>query len=203
MRVFVLTTGRSASKTFARACEAISGMTAGHETRTRLMAGRLNYPDNHIEVDNRLVWFLGGLNARYSDDETFYVHLVRDKQSVARSYLERWHIKVSVVRAFYHAILMNPEKPTAEEAHEACHLYVDTVHENIDYFLSTRKNWVTVNVDSFYDDFCHFMDVAGLQGDKELLSKLVASRQNASRKRSNGLMRKLYSKFSSRRLYIK
>ena len=53
----------------------MTNFTAGHETRTnRLGAARLDYPDRHIEADNRLSFFLGKLNARWGDD-AHYVHL--------------------------------------------------------------------------------------------------------------------------------
>ena len=42
---------------------------------------RLDYPDQHIESDNRLAWYAGRLEKRYGDD-AFYVHLKRDRQRV-------------------------------------------------------------------------------------------------------------------------
>lgn len=60
MNVFVLTTGRSGSTTFYKACRHISNYTCGHESNWSLIGKeRLNYPENHIEVDNHLVWMLG------------------------------------------------------------------------------------------------------------------------------------------------
>ena len=65
MNVFVLTTGRSGSLTFAEACRHITNFSCGHETRVGLIgAERLAYPDQHIEVDNRLAWFTGRLERR-------------------------------------------------------------------------------------------------------------------------------------------
>ena len=65
-RVFVLCTGRCGSTTFARAAAHATNFTAKHESRTyKLGAQRLAYPDNHIEVDNRLAWWRGvGMTAR-------------------------------------------------------------------------------------------------------------------------------------------
>jgi hypothetical protein len=63
MNVFVLTTGRSGSLTFAEACRRITNYTTGHETRVgRVGPERLAYPDRHIEVDHRLAWFLGRMD---------------------------------------------------------------------------------------------------------------------------------------------
>ena len=64
-------------------------MTVGHESRRDVVDDRLNYPANHIEVDNRLSWFLGSLERQYGAD-AFYVHLVRDPNEVVESLLARW-----------------------------------------------------------------------------------------------------------------
>jgi hypothetical protein len=87
--VFVLTTGRSGSLTFTRACERITNYTAGHETRSGLLGReRLAYPDRHIEVDNRLAWMLGRLEDAHGD-RAFYVHLRRDEEATAESHVGR------------------------------------------------------------------------------------------------------------------
>ena len=84
MNVFVLTTGRSGSVTFAEACRHITNYTAGHETRVGLVGDdRLAYPGDHIEVDDRLAWLLGRLEDAYGD-AAFYVHLRRDEQRYGR-----------------------------------------------------------------------------------------------------------------------
>ncbi|MCC1495980.1 hypothetical protein [Alcanivorax sp. 1008] len=204
MRVFVLTTGRAASTTFAEACTHINGMTAGHETHKGMVEGRLDYPDNHIESDNRLVWFLGSLDRLYADEQTFYVHLVRDPEKVASSYRERWHITVSVVRAFYHAFLMNRKKPDAETALQACRLFVDTVEDNIRFFLKGRDNWIDVRVESLEEDFFRFMDKAGLQGDRAAISAILNRVSNVSKRKGKrrGLFSRLQARLSSKKLDI-
>src|SRR5664279_6422416 len=85
MNVFVLTTGRAGSESFIAACKHLTNYTAGHESQvSRLGPDRIQYPDRHIEADNRLAWFLGRLEERYGD-EAFYVHLVRDRAATAAS----------------------------------------------------------------------------------------------------------------------
>lgn len=202
MRVFVLTTGRTASKTFANACQFLDGMTAGHETRAGLLSGRLDFPENHVEVDNRLVWFLGGLAGRYSEGDTFYVHLTREPEKVVESYLKRWHIKVSVVRAFYHGVLMKPEKPSVARAREGCRIFVDTVNENINNYLSERSNWCEVRVENFQEDFFAFMDKSGLTGDREAIAQLLQSVDNASKAKYDKVnpWKRFFNRFSDRRL---
>lgn len=85
MRVFVLTTGRSGSTTFAKACGHITNFTAGHESnRRRIGWWRTEYPDFHIEVDCRLPLMLGALEKEYRKD-AYYVHLKRNPEAVAES----------------------------------------------------------------------------------------------------------------------
>lgn len=203
MRVFVLTTGRAASKTFADACRHLDGMSAGHESNRGKISGRLDYPDHHVEVDNRLAWFLGGLDRRYADDKTFYVYLSRDPEKVAESYLMRWHLRVSITRAFYHGILMNPKKPDRETARQSCRLFVETVDENVRCFLKNRNNWVHVRVAHLESDFFSFMKAAGLSGDSEAIREALGEKKNVNKKkyRRKSRARKFFHVFSSRKLY--
>jgi hypothetical protein len=89
MRVFAVGTGRCGSTTFAEACSHITNFTSAHESGKGKLAGRLEYPDRHIEVDNRLSWFLASLHERYGND-VFYVHLTRDPSATTRSFVARW-----------------------------------------------------------------------------------------------------------------
>lgn len=200
MRVFVLTTGRAASKTFAYACRHLDGMSAAHESNGGKIAFRLEYPDNHVEVDNRLVWFLGGLDKRYKDEETFYVHLTRNADRVVESYLVRWHLTISITRAFYHGILMNPKKPDVATARESSLLFTETVDENIRFFLKNRSNWARVRVEHLEQDFFEFMKKAGLTGDVDKISQVLGHIKNENKKkyRKKGRVKKILSIFSSR-----
>lgn len=56
----MLCTGRCGSVTFTTACRHASHYSVGHEL-LGLRHGLL-YPDRHIEVNNRLVWYLGTLH---------------------------------------------------------------------------------------------------------------------------------------------
>ncbi|HIK35539.1 MULTISPECIES: hypothetical protein [unclassified Thermosynechococcus] len=68
MNVFVLWTSRCDSVTFAEACTFIANFNSAQESRTFLLGeAHLAYPDRHIEVDNRLAWFLGRLDQTYGD----------------------------------------------------------------------------------------------------------------------------------------
>ena len=85
MNVFVLSTGRCGSTTFIKACSHITNYSSAHESlSTRTGKQRLNYPENHIEADNRLSWLLGRLDNTYGDD-AFYVHLNRNIEDTIAS----------------------------------------------------------------------------------------------------------------------
>jgi hypothetical protein len=76
--------------TFIRACEHIENFTSGHETRTYFTGQkRLAYPNNHIEADNRLSWFWGHLDETFGDN-AFYVHLLRNREDTADSFVKRY-----------------------------------------------------------------------------------------------------------------
>ena len=103
MNVFVLCTGRCGSKTFEQACQHMTNYTVAHESKRPVRNAAfeypyrsLRYPDNHIEIDNRLSWFLGTLQKEYGD-RAFYVHLLRGKEEVAKSLMNRseWSILFS------------------------------------------------------------------------------------------------------------
>lgn len=86
----MLNTGRCGSMTFVHACSHIDNYTSGHESRAGHHGdARLEYPDNHIEADNRLSWMLGSLDRKFGTD-AFYLHLWRDPESVAQSFAKRW-----------------------------------------------------------------------------------------------------------------
>jgi hypothetical protein len=160
MRVFVLTTGRSASTTFARACAHIDNYSVGHESRWGLLGEtRLDYADQHIEVDNRLVWLLGRLDSQFGD-EAFYVHLIRDRDAVARSYCGRRLGRGSIIRAYSHGILYRSQTTI-----EDCLDYYDTVNANIKLFLKDKTRVLNFDVSQAGDDFTIFCDRIGAKGD--------------------------------------
>lgn len=165
MNVFVLCTGRCGSTTFIRACEHMTNYTAGHETRCQLLGpDRLAYPDNHIEADNRLSWFLGRLDAAYGDD-AFYVHLTRDPDAVARSILGRRDVhswQGSILRAYQNGILQMSQEPPLSVSRD----YVDTITANIGLFLRDKTHWMPMRLETAADDFAVFWDRIEATGDK-------------------------------------
>ena len=126
MNVFVLCTGRCGSVTFSKAAQHAINFTAGHETRSHLLgAEHFAYPPNHIEVDNRLTWFLGRLHQAFPD--AYYVHLVRDSLAVARSFYLRYGR--GIIGGYATGIMMS--LPENAPKVDVCLDYVHTVNENV------------------------------------------------------------------------
>lgn len=179
--MFVLGTGRCGTVTFIRACEHLDNYTAGHETRARLVGSeRFAYPGDHIEADNRLAWFLGGLGQAFDDRSTLYVHLRRDPDDVAASFMRRWDTasKASIIRAFGHGVVMRRDPWDTPE--DVCRFYVRTVTDNIDAFLEGRR-CMTMWLDEIGSEFPSFLDRLDATGDLDGAVAEWGTRHNASR----------------------
>lgn len=195
MRVFVLGTGRCGTTSFIRASEHLECWTAGHETRsTRIGDDRFDYPDNHIEADNRLTWFLGELGRRFSDAS--YVHLVRDSEAVARSFLNRWPTpaitpkarvhrflhpvpapSAGIIEGFAHSIVPSGEVNVADRM-DYCRFYVRTVTANIEAFLVGKRH-IQMRAETMAENFGEFADWIGAEGDWTAIQRALAQRHNA------------------------
>lgn len=138
VNVFVLCTGRCGSSTFARACRHIDNYTVGHETAKGY---DLEYPQQHVEVDNRLAWFLGRLAGRYP--RAYYVHLLRNREEVAGSFARRGAAEpAKLLHGFMRSIKQGRTAGLLAEAFEL----VDTVDANLREFLQHRPH-VTVRIE--------------------------------------------------------
>ncbi|NDU99871.1 hypothetical protein [Pseudoroseicyclus tamaricis] len=143
--VFVLSAGRTGTTTFARAAAALPGFTAGHESRAEAhLAERLDYPDRHIEADNRLVFFLPQLEARFGP-RAHYVYLRREPAEIAASYARRWHLTVSIPRAFTQGVRMRPRTRRGEVT-AACRDYADWVDSTVSLFLASQRHAMVVDL---------------------------------------------------------
>ncbi len=182
MRVFVLSTGRCGSTTFERACRHIANFTAGHETNKRRVGERrFDYPDQHIESDNRLSWFLGGLQTRFDHDQTFYVHLTRDPRRVAASYAARWDsgFHSGIIRAFAQGIVMRKQYQE-EQRIRLARFYVSTVNENIAAFLADKPHRLDFPLERAEELFSTFWRQIGAEGDLDAALGEFQIRHNAS-----------------------
>jgi len=178
VNVFVLSTGRCGSTTFARACGHIENYTAAHESRISRVRGRVDYPDDHIEVDNHLSWFLGRLDERYGDD-AFYVHLKRDLEETARSREHREARKVDPGLMWAYGQRLIWENDEAELI-DVCRHYCRTVNANIRLFLKGKSKTMTVQLESVQEHFREFWDRIGATGDLESAVQEWDRRHNES-----------------------
>jgi hypothetical protein len=178
MNVFVLSTGRCGSLTFVRACEHMTNYTSRHESRWgRLDDDRLAFPDRHIESDNRLSWMLGRLERAYGDD-AFYVHLVRDAEAVAESFLRRWD--TGIIGAYTEEILAAPTDLDVARRRQVCLDYVNTVNANITAFLADKSQRMTMHVENAAEEFPVFWERIGAEGDLEAAVAEFEMHHNAS-----------------------
>ncbi len=177
--IIVLNTGRCGSTTLARACAHFDNYTAGHETRCHMTgSGRFEFGENHIEIDNRLSWLLGRLD-RHWGDRAAYVHLTRDPDAVARSFLKR--SGQGILRAYRTDILMHaPSRDPDAPRFRYCKDYVDTVTENIRHFLRDKTHVMTMQLETIAADFDRFIDWIGATGDLPAARAALAEHHNAS-----------------------
>lgn len=184
MNIFILCTGRCGSASFVQACQQIKNYSSGHESlANKFGESRFDYPDNHIETDNRLSWHLGQLDNKYGD-EAFYVHLKRNKEEVARSYSKRFYIPGSIMDAFCGGIRKSPpERLTEKERYKACFDYVDTVTINIEHFLINKSKVMVINLEDIEDDFKEFWSQIGAIGDIEAALDTFKVKNNKTKKR--------------------
>ncbi len=177
--IFVLCTGRCGSMTLARACAHLTNYTSAHEGRTHALGdNRFAYPPQHIEIDNRLSWFLGRLDRTFGDNAA-YVHLIRDPEQVARSYARR--ANQGILRAYRTTIVSraarrNPQAKIIDFSRD----YVDTVTENIAAFLRDKTHVMVIQLETLAPDFDRFIDWIGATGDLDAARHELTILHNAS-----------------------
>jgi hypothetical protein len=161
MNVFILNSGRCGSSTFIKACQHITNFSSAHESLlSETGAQRFNYPENHIEADNRLSWLLGRLDQAYGDD-AFYVHLQRNTQDTAASFARR--IDFGILKAYEQGILMHEQHRLPAE--DIARDYLQTVNTNIRLFLKDKSSKMNVSLETVKSDFAEFWDRINAQGD--------------------------------------
>jgi hypothetical protein len=136
VNVFVLSTGRCGSTTIARAFAHATNLTAAHESPSSSYYP-LDYPDDHLESDNRLSWMLGELGERFP--EARYIHLIRAKEEVAASFAARPDYPGASIRGFGAGILGRGDHFMAER-YECADRMWDVVNANIREFLREREH---------------------------------------------------------------
>lgn len=176
MNVFILNTGRCGSSTFIKACEHITNFSCGHETLLSETGNkRFDYPNNHIEADNRLSWLLGRLDTRYGQD-AFYVHLSRNNNDTVKSFTKR--INFGILKAYEQGILMHDTHQ--QDAANIASDYALTVNENIKLFLKGKPNQLNFKLENAKEDFEKFWLAINAEGDLSLALKEWDISYNAS-----------------------
>lgn len=158
MNVFVLTTGRSGSMTFAKACKHMTNYTAGHETRRKMiLRERLNFPDNHIEVDGRLAFYLGQIDNKYGDN-AYYVHLRRNLHDTIQSCLPM--AQSGTIKAWGRYIVISPE-PDEKIIQDM----LQNMTWNIESFLKNKSRVLRFDLENAHHDWPIFWEFIGAKGD--------------------------------------
>ena len=187
MNVFILNAGRSGSVTFIQACRHITNYSCGHESRAGLLGSdHFAYPPDHIEADNRLSWFLGRLDRSYGADAV-YVHLRRDNDATARSFVARY--SGGIMRAYRKTMLMGLSRNSA--AMDVARDYCDTVSSNIELFLKDKPVKMNFSLEQARGDFPKFWQLIGAQGDLEAALAEFDKKYNASEPAASGSINKL------------
>jgi hypothetical protein len=174
-QVFVLTTGRSGSTTLYLALSASRNYTVGHESSKTKGLGhaRFVYPAGHIEVDNRLVWFLPILSGMYPGGSTLWVHLVREREACVASIM-----KTQILRQAYPILLQQRAKlPVFAED------YYETVNALIQSFLADR-------------DEVAYLELGDDSGFKALWERIEAE---GDLERALGIWRKVHNEWPGRK----
>lgn len=179
MNIFVLSTGRCGSTTFAQACQYIKNFSVAHESRFGTLRDRVKYPDDHIEVDNRLSWFLGRLDRRYGDS-AFYVHQKRDLEATAASLKRRYNART--IKAYRKSIIWNADDDLRVSPLDVCRHYCVTVNSNIELFLKDKTRSMEFRLESAKGDFREFWDRIGAEGNLSKSLNEWDRKHNASSK---------------------
>ena len=180
MRVFVLHAGRGGSTTFAMAARHFTNFTVAHgSTSGRINASRFEFPDDHIEIDSRLPWFLGSIP---EDGPTKYVHLRQDTEKTAREFADRWeadpeapvdltgskfvkmHPGGRILESFAYGVVQRSKPWPVRTRLDIARFYVDTVNDNITEFLRSRDAMV-VDIEDCPQAFLDFASWIGAEGD--------------------------------------
>tara|TARA_Y100001970_G_scaffold9906_1_gene11692 strand:+ start:332 stop:901 length:570 start_codon:yes stop_codon:yes gene_type:complete len=177
MNVFVLCTGRTGSVSLYKVCHHIKNFTVSHESRKSL---DFKYNNSHIEIDNRLCWFLGRLDKQYGDN-AIYVHLRRNSDKVAESFSQRFYYKRGISLAYKYNLLRT-EQISDKSDIEICRDLVKTCEENILLFLRNKTKVIKIDVENFKEGVTQFWNYINAEGDLNKALKELEVKQNKSSK---------------------
>lgn len=193
MNVFVLCTGRCGSTTLAKAFSHVNNYTAAHESMFGRPAaerfGADGYPAQHIEVDTIMSWFPGPLRKRYGD-MAYYIHLLRDRDATAGSLMA--HLgRGGFADGYAGSLFLSntpPRKDLAKSALGMCYDYVDTITENIRWFLNSHpKNMqAEIEIEQPHDRFSGIWADINARGNMGRALRELNVKYNSSNASSGG-----------------
>ena len=178
MRIFVIGTGRCGTMTFKKACNHIKNYTNAHEGNTgwKHKDNIFDYPDNHIEIDCRLSYFLPILVEKYPD--ALYVHLQRERESCIESLSKR--------KSLNHFSIFHLGKP--KDMKEIASIYYDNTVNLINNYLYNVLDKNIFNPQKFYhykleniqDGFIEIWDKIQAEGNREKALSELKIKHNKS-----------------------
>jgi len=182
--IFILSAGRCGSMTFIRACKHITNYSSEHESGRLLESHKkynLIYPEYHIESDNRLTWFLGSIHKLYGID-AFYIKLTRDKDKIINSYLKRKSLNQGIIPAFAINIFQQNKWKVSKDGYKwAVEHYVNTVYDNIDYFLKDKHYKMELDIDNPINNYKLFWNEIHADGDMQLALNEFSKSYNSTK----------------------
>jgi hypothetical protein len=146
------------------------------------------YPENHIEADNRLSWFLGRLDRHYGKN-AIYVHLKRSDRDVAKSLVQR---AGGIFAVYKNDILLG--LPQDSNPLEVALDYCNTVNSNIELFLKDKPNWLSFSLENAQEDFQKFWHFIGAEGNIEAAISEFDISYNATPQPKNKKQKTLFTK---------
>lgn len=145
MNVFFISPGRTATTTFANAFQCIEGYTSLHESQVqRLGEDRIAYPENHLEFDNRLVFFLADLTQKYATSGGVLVIVHRDHHLVAKSYNQRWS-KINIMKAWSQGVHL---RDLSQNTFDVALDFVKYCYRQLDYFKPEWQHVVEIDLNN-------------------------------------------------------
>lgn len=189
MNIFFISPGRTGTTTISMAFSSIDDFTSGHESRVNFLGEeRVDYPDNHFECDNRLVWFLPRLTEKYGESGVLVI-VNRNRSEIAKSYNYRWG-GIGIMRAYSQGILM---RRLNENNFEVCRDYVNNVYEHLDFI---KKDWIKVINLDINNPKQGISEILTEVGKEKYLEKVLESLNTIKSNKNNKTIKVRFRHFS-------
>ena len=115
-------------------------------------------------------------------DDAFYLKLTRNKEKIVNSYLKRKSLNQGILPAFAINIFQQKKWSVSSAGYEwAANHYVNTVYDNIDFFLKNKSNFMELDIDSPMESFTKFWQKIEAKGNIENALKEFDKKYNSSK----------------------